>query len=74
MIHPLTWECYNVASEIAGSFYTRMVEGFDYEETMLQAFLYHLHIKDSYYNIKASFLNEVGIDWAVIGKELGDTI
>ena len=73
-VHPIAWECFAVASEIADSFYTRMVDGFNYEETMLNAFLYNLHIKTSYYNIKASLLNEAGIEWDKIGKELGDTI
>ena len=41
---------------------------------MLNAFLYNLHLKTSYYNIKASLVNEAGIEWDRIGQELGDAI
>ncbi len=70
----MSWECYGVVGDLLNNLSSNIIKDFDYEDTMLNAFLFNLHIKKSYYTIKASLTLEAGSDWARIGQELGDVV
>lgn len=73
-IHPMTKICYEVGLEMVDSFYRKAYQEFDYEDTMLNTVLYHMHIKNAYHNVVASLSNETGVLWDKIGQELGDVV